>query len=98
MTDQELNEAVARRLGTWSPEWAMGFSMPYSTDIKSAWEVVEFCIKNVGVPSFRYRDGASPPDWNFSCMPVYKPEFYKVTANAISAPRAICEAFLKLHV
>lgn len=83
LSDQELNEAVARKMGhqiaTKEGLHIMGkdgfvYDMPaYSTDIEAAWEIVKYLeskVKEMGNTA-----------WG---------------SEADTAPRAICEAFLKL--
>jgi len=97
MTDNEINEAVARKLG-----WVLGLQFwnhkdkgyllrnppPYSTDIKAAWEVVDYvCAKGYSVTV-----GQNP----CRCLIWKTHEDFNSIAEADTAPRAICEAFLKL--
>ena len=96
MTDQEINEAVARKLGfgewidqqvskggnlDWSPK-------DYSTDINAAWEIVEtmvngFCLWFVhGKYRVKVLDEMGTGE---------------MLSEADTAPMAICLAFLKLE-
>lgn len=104
MNDQELNEAVARKLGwepckgndLWQqighPETCRELSA-YSTDIRAAWECFgdrEWRVERVMV---------HPADRNtsnlFRCA--IRTGFDSwATATADTAPLAICKAFLKL--
>lgn len=98
MTDNEINEAVARKLG-----WVLGLQFwnhkdkgyllrnppPYATDIGAAWEIVETMNSS----------------WNVVSVVCEVNVFFVKLTNmgevwngplADTAPRAICEAFLKL--
>lgn len=95
MTDQELNELVARKLG-WredvphsSPVGDRYIPYPaYSSDIKAAWEIInQFHEITVGTKL------AEDNYWFCELRPQGKEP---VTGHAVTAPRAICEAFLKL--
>lgn len=99
MTDQEINEAVARKLGTWAridpdPDCSLNdpakpSTLPaypsYCTDIAAAWEIFS-TIKRMGSI---YRT----PD-SYWCSFATVPE--RTEAQADTAPMAICLAFLKL--
>lgn len=108
MTYQEINEAVARKLG-WDCCYrldAVGWHrkltpqgnhfhepMPdYCHDIKAAWEVVEF-IKPKGLGLCSHM----MPPYGWSCSiwtsMTEEPDF---TVRADTAPMAICLAFLEL--
>lgn len=85
VTDDKLNELVALKLG-----WDINpqtFIPHYSTDIKAAWEIVEFMKCE-----FDLMKMPSPPTW-WAC---FKKNFGEFDGEADTAPRAICEAFLKL--
>lgn len=97
MTDQELNEAVARKLGR-TPCGCLVFHLPmaecdskphvpdYCHSIQAAWEIVEKCD---------YFCLVKPLDnEKWKCDLGTKDEI--VVSWADTAPRAICEAFLKL--
>lgn len=104
MTDQELNEAVARKLGwkyigesgtehilaylRWQAPDGHKESIvdPYSTSIEAAWEIVEK-LKQEGVVTLTVTG-------TMGCSCQFKGEEF--LAN--TAPRAICDAFLKLNV
>ena len=96
MTDQELNEAVARKLGykpndgqlIWENDEHVTFldceMPPYCTDIKAAWEVLE-----------KLNDAGIGWDLTFNNKQYrFNTDFELI--DAPTAPRAICEAFLKL--
>ena len=100
MTDNELNEAVAIKLDDFKPNEhkvgnvilrgnSLSFPYPlYSTDIKAAWEVVDYvCAKGYSVTV-----GQNP----CRCLIWKTHEDFNSIAEADTAPRAICEAFLKL--
>jgi hypothetical protein len=110
MTDQELNEAVARKLGwvklviphdakhhtdfRWlgpDKKTHETFPLPYSTDIAAAWEIVEWFQKSPdrrGWPVLNLDDTG----WIFQTVD----SAIGVYAEANTAPRAICKAFLGL--
>lgn len=114
LTPEEINEAVARKLGwklednLWRDprhggqrsEWGPEFTIPYSTDIKAAWEIVEYMgEKGIGL------------QLNQDISSGYKTEWWATFHNEtlgylggepwirsdLSAPMAICLAFLKLE-
>lgn len=84
MTDTELNEAVARKLGCSGERnsWTMNFS----TSIEAAWEIFE---KTTSWFLGKHFEGG------YLCRLGTQSGFYE--AEADTAPRAICEAFLKLN-
>lgn len=108
MTDTELNEAVARKMG-WTlildgvPHWicphcpnAHIFNPDFCHDIKAAWEVVE-----------KYKEIEHEKETLFFQMAYLDADkwdagWYRyqdcgiVTQSADTAPMAICLAFLKL--
>lgn len=103
MTDTELNEAVARKLGwakqpngQWNKshplcgEVVMFAGFPdYCNDIKAAWEIMESITKEserkqCGPVVSLTHDG----QWHFRVG--------NTIEQADTAPRAICEAYLKL--
>ena len=109
MDDAQLNEAVARKLGYVIYEtntYAGGtaryaksvketFEIPDSaTSIAAAWEVVEH-LKNHAIALTSH----TQPPHGWSCA-IWSPmtEDPDVVERADTAPRAICEAFLKLDV
>lgn len=102
MNDQELNEAVARKLGwRWSDKhdplcyWFMpngkcppGGEVPaYSTSIEAAWEIVERWPRYFMI----YRDEYKK--WRVG---IGTEQDFEELAIANTAPLAICRAFLKL--
>lgn len=104
MTPEEINEAVARKLGwsppgpppdspTWKkPDGSYDFVPDYSTDIKAAWEIVDKYISESG--------------WDFSLVGgeryggIWQANFLHdqilISHEALTAPMAIALAFLKL--
>ena len=109
LTDQELNEAVARKLGyellptdrilpngkplkAWGkpPFYETNWLVPpYSTDIKAAWEIVEsLATKAESIGTGPIIEISHDGSWH--C------KFGVIVTQAPTAPRAICEAFLKL--
>lgn len=84
MTDSELNEAVASKLGKDQAGYLYPEIPSYSTSIEAAWEIVEkqdFCKLIKAATVFRCKLGENYPG---------------VEAYGDTAPRAICEAFLRL--
>lgn len=122
MTDQEKNEAIAKRLG-WvqccNPMtmengkivdcfgWSKGGSHfheiypNYLNDIRAAWEVVEH-LKSLNESchlTVTYNNQIGNGGWAFDFWNPNKIDGInqtKITALSDTAPRAICEAFLKL--
>lgn len=108
MTDQELNEAVAKKLGWTELGWDSGLAgikteyflgtdskgekyqkVPsYSTSIQAAWEIV-------GKIKFFCLDRESTGEW--AVWDMAGTEEAECICKADTAPRAICEAFLKLE-
>ena len=88
MTDQELNEAVARKLGI-----ELGNLKPrdYSTSIEAAWEVVEYLNKTKFHCCQLNVDGLNVK-YGFWIGDRHSQKFF---GEADTAPRAICLAFLK---
>jgi hypothetical protein len=90
MTDQELNEAVARKL-----ELNLGNlkARDYCNSIAAAWEI----ITHLQGQSLQMRM-MSQKDW--TDILIFDPDALNnvnlATGQANTAPRAICEAFLKL--
>lgn len=98
MTDQEINEAVARKLGA---QWVVKsnerknklYSEPkdYCRSIAAAWEIVDFMKTRE-----RYMELWSPMgDRHWVCSMTEKGQIIASGASA-TAPMAICLAFLKL--
>lgn len=91
MTDSEINEAVARGLGT-APKKTDYDQRPsdYCHSIKAAWEIVE----QPGIGSQGVKRTIYPrPSWEWS---LFK-DGEMFMAEADTAPMAICLAFLKLQ-
>lgn len=102
MTETEINEAVARKLGWKECECASEFRdehrrympskhiMPnYCGDIAAAWEIVEY-IKSMQKGSMRF-------DVEIKMSQLcYLVDICGEEAEANTAPMAICQAFLKL--
>lgn len=104
MTDFEINQMVALRLGWKIKKWrgsgkywfAPGHDSPdiflpkYCTDIKAAWEIVEKLVNDHCTVSLNMT-------WRFG-KPAYQGSIYVGGAGEISdtAPMAICLAFLKI--
>jgi len=97
MTDNEIDEAVARKLGIQDPprcdgvghENCLQYHWPfYSTEIATAWKIVEF-IKAKG------------DDSEYFCLEgffsgKYHCQFDNDSVEDDTVPRVICRAFLKL--
>lgn len=113
MTDTELNEAVARKLG-WKnggvigelDGMAVGFHYikpdgmgsssiwpSYSTSIEAVWEIVEM-LPDVAI--YKWPEGGFAVSIPQRDAEGNLSNAKGVQANAATAPRAICEAFLKL--
>jgi len=100
MTNQELNEAVARKLGwkelggRWSSPGLTGWKNiecpAYSTSIEAAWEIVE----RMEYMTLRHRYGLGLK--GFVCQ-VDRNGQMVANEEADTAPMAICKAFLKLE-
>lgn len=88
MTDQEINEAVARKLG-WAPvPLSIEQVIPdYCHYIEAAWEIVEFMRKNGRDFNMSVDEGGFAIAWQYD----------EYIADADTAPMAICLAFLKLQ-
>lgn len=103
MTPEEINEAVARKLGwsppgpppdspTWKkPDGSYDFVPDYSTDIKAAWEIVE--SMKTRNRSIEIWSPMGDPHW--VCR-IYEGGEIIGGVGADTAPMAICLAFLKL--
>lgn len=102
MTDQEINEAVAKKLGSmpvlpdikledgiFIRHWA-----DYCHSINLAWEIVERCSKS-GFKLERRPAPTDPLDIEWCCWF----GFYGIESEAIDkrAPMAICKAFLNME-
>lgn len=91
MTNQEINEAVAKKLG-WDNKPFHGYIRPnmpnYSTDISAAWEVVE-----KHQISLKYYGEA----WDCTLTKLLDGRWINAESTADTAPMAICLAFLKLE-
>lgn len=112
MNNNELNEAVARKLGWdfnhkktcehltvgasyftfgrhWNhPEYGCRKELPaYSTSIEAAWEILTYCYADLDL---KYALTQNPSTLKVHCLIGY------TEISADTAPRAICEAFLKL--
>lgn len=101
MTNEEVNIAVARKLG-WTfheDHWdrhsdgrGSAHSVPeYSASIEAAWEIVDHFNNS----DFQI---VLNMNWNKSTCSFYAHKEYRCMSQeeADTAPRAICEAFLKL--
>lgn len=88
MTDQEINEAVARKLGKPDKE-SLLYQKPldYCHSIAAAWEILTHCYADLDL---QYGLTQNPSTLNIHCHIGY------TEALADTAPMAICLAFLKL--
>ena len=92
MTDQEINEAVARKLGTFQ-EGALYYDLPdYCHSIEAAWEIVE---SEKGKHFFEIHE--TPEGWIAIFCPVVGTWKQMTRGEVDAAPMAICKAFLKLQ-
>ena len=99
MTDQEINEAVARKLGygEYDPTFiengkvVKGPKKDYCHSIEAAWEIVEHANKSLRCPVRFDKGEASRWYVSFDGSP------HDADAVADTAPMAICLAFLKLR-
>lgn len=119
MTDQEMNEAVARKLGWQQCQRgeAIGWHrkltpegnhfherLPgYINEIESAWEIVDWFntqFAYVELEHFSYEEVDHPvTGWRLKLSEGWNNKTQhenRLEAEAESAPKAICEAFLKL--
>lgn len=112
LSDQELNEAVAKKLGYTLQEvegseiklWCKysdpnGWPVPrnYCHSIQAAWEIVEY-LRPKGIEICISCDSALTPSPRWYCQfgPNGLGQPGLIDHEADTAPRAICEAFLKL--
>lgn len=111
MTDSELNEAVAIKLGWEKTGSTMAATIPYevwrrgkaetgglrlySSDISAAWEVVEFLRQKKRSTKGRFFDYGITIQTRANSRKFRVYVLGKV-GIADTAPRAICQAFLKL--
>lgn len=111
MNDQEKNEAIAKRLGWERPTKCTadcGCDNPpdYLNDIRAAWEVVEKCPMAL-IPFSNghwYATTQRMPAEESECFEIWAPTNCATKGDCLcekcvvedTAPRAICEAFLKL--
>lgn len=101
MTDNEVNEAVARKLGVDFRPHETWLVRDYCNSIEAAFEIlnsqkvpwvlsqqeVKLCAKE-----YEFKDGMCAP---FKCS-LLKGPYEWVHGDADTAPMAICQAFLKL--
>lgn len=108
MTDTELNEAVARKLGlmqssTVPEDWwertineLKVFPLPdYCHSIQAAWEIVGYCDKMNWHFDYHFGDHLTPHHW---AQIFRRPDGIMYSAMADTAPEAICRAFLKVEL
>lgn len=107
MTDQELNEVVARKLGYhkckncdwgYGPDGTCNTSLhqhlsDYCNSIQAAWEVVEAIPLALHLSLFR----APNNYWTCEIINQKNGDSIPIFQIADTAARAICEAFLKLE-
>ncbi len=86
LTNQEIDEAVARKLH--GDDWRMWIAERYSTDIKAAWEILDY-VASRGETWDLEKDSSG----TFYCT--LKPSYTKRQAD--TAPLAICKAFLSME-
>lgn len=109
MTNEEINEAVARKLGkiriyvnaSGEPTErekavAQSYIPDYAGSISAAWEIVEHCRENMRFDTawIESHGDDGKPAWSARFWtPDFKADVY---VRADTAPMAICQAFLKL--
>lgn len=97
MTDQEINDAVASKLH-WGGK-SIKTHIDYCHSIEAAWEIVEHIRQRPNPkalinPSYAWEIHAKRKSWIvYMTGPTWK---QMVSAEADTAPMAICLAFLKL--
>lgn len=104
MTNQELNELVARKLGKGHIQdgWEKVCVIPnYSTSIQAAWEIVEWLgkqdVDGYGYSVNIFNMDTDPDGWYCSISHLDSHMMKGLPQEkADTAPLAICKAFLKL--
>jgi hypothetical protein len=107
MTDQEINEAVGRKLGWCNIEHPKGevcklkyipYFNHYATDIAAAWEVVEFVHQDERYSFHLYWHATEKVSCGIQEYLGMNPGRAETSweVDADTAPMAICLAFLKL--
>lgn len=111
MADEEVNIAVARKLGydviagddsaifirTVMPKPLDIKHLPdYCTSIKAAWEIVEFILRNIQNDGDHFDIGLTGHGNEWLCV-INELSDKRIEARADTAPMAICLAFLKLE-
>lgn len=113
LSDQEINEQVARKLGFMKGEpcadnctvWyshtgaVMHGTLDYCHDIQAAWEIVEFVSQKHAVHVLTGFRGKPWDCTTWSCDIGDHPgnkDHWVISESAVTAPMAICLAFLKL--
>jgi hypothetical protein len=66
-------------------------TLPYSTDIKAAWEVVEKIFKEKWETNLY--NSTDSVNYTWDCR-LFKEDLYRVIAHGKTAPEAICKAAL----
>lgn len=91
MTDQEINEAVYKKLG-WDAT-PQTFIPHYCTSIAAAWEIAEYLKAQKRCKGLAlYSPFENESQWSFKIL--WLPYIFEALAE--TAPMAICLAFLKL--
>jgi hypothetical protein len=117
MTPEEVNEAVALKLGwdkvvgpapmfrtIWIRKGNFGegqqYAPTYTTDIKSAWEIVDYVASHSSDPSLKFKMTRHTSQvyagWYIEAGGMGD-DFTLAEGQAETAPMAICLAFLKLN-
>lgn len=91
MTNQEINEAVARKLGIWHTRLRPESISSYCTSIAAAWEIVESVKHPMQIGNNCVVKGS---EWYCSWWDNANNKSWKEHAD--TAPMAICLAFLKI--
>ncbi len=96
MSDSEINDAVAKKLGRLVGHNPAGISAPYSTSIEVAWEIVGWLEKNklfLALSDERHVGGRS----NGWLVEITNDDDEIEADDEADTPQmAICKAFLKL--
>lgn len=87
MTDQEINEAVAKKLGIDPFSFERDANRDYCHSIEAAWEILKTAIEYEC--QLTYHHWADGTDF-------WEASINEQKAEADTAPMAICKAFLKL--
>lgn len=105
MTNQEINEAVAKKLGLRCCPWKVCECKPewpeFATSISAAWKIVEHLTTTAVSDGLHYSvslycTDCDPKLWHFDIGHLDSPMMDLPKSVANTAPMAICKAFLEL--